>query len=274
MSEMERLEERLRAFAAAQDGGADWQDVLRRAGGRLRVPAPRRRLALALAVLVAAAAAVVGVLVTSGRRPARAAAHGLTGVQGPTGARGVTGAAGPTNTGGPTGSVGPTYTGGATGRVGPTGTAGPTGLGATAGRGPTGALRPTSRIGPAVFTAAELTREAMTLPTPVYWAGPRDAQRYEFTRTTNGAVYVLYLPRGPERLVVATYPSPGAFAALKKRADGKAIAGPHGSVYFVNANPRNVSVAFPNVDYEIEINDASPAVALAIAQSGAILPVG
>ena len=81
MSEEQILEERLRAFAAAPGDGEDWEDVLRRAGGRRRVRVPRRRLALALAAAFVVAV-VVGVLVTHGTRP------GLTGLIGPSGPQG------------------------------------------------------------------------------------------------------------------------------------------------------------------------------------------
>jgi hypothetical protein len=69
MSEMERLEERLRAFGAAPDEGSDWEDVRRRAGGRLWARPARRQLTLVLATVVVVAAAVTGVLVTRGTRP-------------------------------------------------------------------------------------------------------------------------------------------------------------------------------------------------------------
>jgi hypothetical protein len=54
MSDMQRLEARLRAFAAAPDGAPDWEEVLRRAGRGRRVS--RRRVAFALAACVAIAA--------------------------------------------------------------------------------------------------------------------------------------------------------------------------------------------------------------------------
>jgi len=76
-------------------------------------------------------------------------------------------------------------------------------------------------------------------------------------------------------LLVATYPFPHAFAALKKQADGNAVAGPDGSIIYVNPHdPKSVLMAFPKVDYQVEIWDARPAVALATAESGDIRPIG
>ncbi|HEY2354403.1 MAG TPA: hypothetical protein VGH79_05850 [Gaiellaceae bacterium] len=57
MSEMERLEERLRAFGAAPDDGADWSDVRRRSGHARRFP--RRRVALAFAACVVIATLLI-----------------------------------------------------------------------------------------------------------------------------------------------------------------------------------------------------------------------
>ncbi len=79
MSEMERMEERLRAFAATPDDGADWEDVRRRAGRRLWARPSRRQLTLALAAVVVVAASATGVLATRGARP------GVTGPIGPSG---------------------------------------------------------------------------------------------------------------------------------------------------------------------------------------------
>jgi hypothetical protein len=81
MSDMERLEVRLRAFAAAPDDGADWGDVLRKAGMATR-DLPRRKLVLALAAAVVVAGSTVGVLVAvgTGHSPTRPAATGPTGL--------------------------------------------------------------------------------------------------------------------------------------------------------------------------------------------------
>jgi hypothetical protein len=100
MSETDRLEARLRAFAATPNDGADWDDVRRRAEGRLSVSVPRRRLVLALAAVVVVAASVTGVLVTRGTRPGATDAGGCSSAliwscPGPSGPSGQPGAVGP-----------------------------------------------------------------------------------------------------------------------------------------------------------------------------------
>jgi hypothetical protein len=135
--------------------------------------------------------------------------------------------------------------------------------------------------GPVLASPTQLKLESKLLRQPIYWAGPRKGYHYEFTRLQNDNIYVRYLPKRvkvngkPGRLlIVATYPYPGAYAALKKAANGKAVAGPHGSIYFVRPGyPKSVYVAFPKVNFEIEVYDPSPAVAKAIAATGRVAPV-
>src|SRR5947209_4791236 len=90
---MDRLEERLRAFSAESGADADWEDVRRRAGGRLsprRVS--RRHLAVALAAAVVVLASAIGVLIPRG---ARVDSTRPSGPVGPTSPVGPTGAPGP-----------------------------------------------------------------------------------------------------------------------------------------------------------------------------------
>jgi len=137
-------------------------------------------------------------------------------------------------------------------------------------------------VGPVALSAAQLRAEVRFLRQPFFWAGPRPGYRYELTRTTPGYVYVRYLPRGVRAgasgssfLIVATYPFPGAYKALTRVARGKEIAGPGGSIVFVRPkDPKSVLLAFPRVDYEIEVSGPSPAVAAAVAESGRVRPVG
>lgn len=256
---MERLEARLGAWAATPEGDADWEDVRRRAGdGFSAAPFPRRRLAFALAAVLVVAASVLGVFVTNWIRPAPTRAVGPTGPKGPTGPLGPNGA----NSYGPTGPI-----------FGPTGYIGPTGRG-----GPTGRI---DYSGPACFAPWQLNAWfSKRLGTSIYWAGPREGTCYELWHS-HRYFLLRYLPvprhahEGAPYLSVATYPFHGAFDSLKEQAKGNAVAGPDGSIVYVNAHdPRIVYVAFPNVDYELEIFDPSPARAAAIALSGKIRPVG
>jgi hypothetical protein len=130
--------------------------------------------------------------------------------------------------------------------------------------------------------SSALKEASKLLRQPIYWAGPRKGFHYEFWRLTNGNIYVRYLPHGVKAgvtsakfLIVATYPYRGAYAALTKYSHGKAVAGPHGSIYFARpTDPKSVYVAFPNVNYEVEIYDPSAAVSRSIAATGRVVPVG
>jgi hypothetical protein len=132
-----------------------------------------------------------------------------------------------------------------------------------------------------LVTPSALKAASKLLHQPIYWAGPRKGLHYEFWRLTNGNIYVRYLPRGVKPgarsgkyLIVGTYHMTNAFKKLKKFCGSSALAGPHGSVYCaLPGDPKSVYVAFPNVNYEIEVYDPSPKVARAIAASGRVAPV-
>jgi hypothetical protein len=136
-------------------------------------------------------------------------------------------------------------------------------------------------LGPVLAPATELKAVSKVLRRPIYWAGPRKGSHYEFTRTTNSSVFLRYLPHGVKAgeqpgklLIVATYPLRGAYRHLEKYANGKAVVGPNGSIYAVNPDsPTSVYVAFPKVNYEIEVYDPSPKVARTVAASGHVQPV-
>ena len=138
-----------------------------------------------------------------------------------------------------------------------------------------------SRIGPISMTAGDLKAFARTLKTPFYWVGPRAGYKYEFTRATTGYLYLRYLPVGAHNgnkddkyTVVTTYPYPGALAALKKGAKGTGFGGPGGRFIWVDpTDTKSVYVAFPGVDFEIEVYDPSPPIAAATAQSPKLKPV-
>ena len=136
-------------------------------------------------------------------------------------------------------------------------------------------------LGPIAVTAAALAQLAAAASQPVYWAGPTAGDAYEFTRTTNGDVYVRYLPKGVKAgapgakyLIVVTYPFPNAFNALKVVAKGAEVRIPGGGIALVDtAYPKSVHFAFPNVAYEGEVFDPSPAKSLRVATSTALHPV-
>lgn len=136
----------------------------------------------------------------------------------------------------------------------------------------------TTAIGPNAWHADRLHAEALILPQPFYWAGPRRGVRYEFWRTTDDKIYVRYLPKGKKAgdngkyLTISTYHVPGAYKAVKK-SGGKA--GPNGSVVWVRTgSPTSILMAWPKVPYEVEVYDPNPVDAAKVAQSGNVSAVG
>jgi len=138
-----------------------------------------------------------------------------------------------------------------------------------------------SPIKPVGLSASGLRTIAGAVTQPIYWAGPKTGYRYELRRTDNGNVYVRYLPpgakagaSGSDYMVVATYPFQGAFDAIKKVSGGRKIEVPGGGIGQIASNYENsVHIAFPKVDYQIEVYDPSPEQALAVATSGQVKPV-
>lgn len=136
-------------------------------------------------------------------------------------------------------------------------------------------------IGPVGLSAKGLETLTQSINQPIYWAGPAASTLYELTRTTAGKVFVRYLPPnvkvGVKRsiyLIVATYPFRGALQALKNLAGAHRISIPRGGVAVVDqSHPTSVHLAFPGVDYQVEVYDPSPAQALRVARSGSVRPV-
>lgn len=131
---------------------------------------------------------------------------------------------------------------------------------------------------------AGLRSFAESVSHPVYWAGPRDGYTYELTRTTDGRVYVRYLPEGtavgdphPRFLTVGTYPRAGAWAELNRaaRAEGavslKLDRG--GSAVFSYARPTSVYFGYPNAKYQVEVFHPSATEARRLALAGQVVPV-
>jgi hypothetical protein len=141
-----------------------------------------------------------------------------------------------------------------------------------------------SKTGPIGLTVEGLRSMSTSMRQAIYWAGEQPGYTYEFTRPSNGNVYVRYLPPGAKAgdngtafLIVVTYPVRDAYAALQraiKGQPGKTYTITDGGVAWVaNAYPKSVHVAFPGVKYQVEVFDQSPQKALAAALSGNIRPV-
>jgi hypothetical protein len=71
-------------------------------------------------------------------------------------------------------------------------------------------------------SAQELAALPATVGHPVYWAGPKRGFTYELTRTSDGRIYIRYLPAGvsigsnhPKYLTIGTYPLKNALATVR-----------------------------------------------------------
>ena len=143
---------------------------------------------------------------------------------------------------------------------------------------------PTVGGGASATSESELRSVAESTSHPVYWAGPMSGHTYELTRTTDGRVYVRYLPEGTavgdprsRFLTVATYPRAGAFAELQRaaKADGavsvKIERG--GLAVFNNARPTSIYLGYPDARYQVEVYHPSSNEARRLALSGQVVPV-
>jgi hypothetical protein len=148
----------------------------------------------------------------------------------------------------------------------------------------TAASGATQRAKATAVSQVALRKLAATVEHPVFWLGPRPGTTYELTRTRSGQIFVRYLPAGvavgagKPYLTVATYPFPGAYAALRKT---KAVEGAvtarlaHGGIAVLDSGyPESVHVAYPNVDYQVEVYDPTPARAIQLVSAGDLKAFG
>lgn len=119
----------------------------------------------------------------------------------------------------------------------------------------------TNATGPIALSLDGLRAAARTLKNPMYWVGARPDVTYELRETSDGKVYVRYLPSGIPAgdsravLTVAMYPLQNAFSVTQGIAQGGvALDVGQKAVAF---QPQNDSVrayvAFQDADYQIEV---------------------
>jgi hypothetical protein len=136
-------------------------------------------------------------------------------------------------------------------------------------------------VAPVGLSASGLATLAAAAGQPIYWAGPKQGYLYELTRAANGNVFIRYLPPGVNvgakegaYLVIATYPYKNPLQALKNLKDAKKFDIPGGGIALVDTRtPKSVHVAYPDIDYQVEVYDSSPARSLEVARSGDVRPV-
>jgi len=136
----------------------------------------------------------------------------------------------------------------------------------------------------AAISTSALSSWVATVGHPVYWAGPEQDYTYELTHTTDGRIYIRYLPAGvsigsaaPDYLTVGTYPVKHALSTVR------AIGSKHGgsltrlsSGGWAAVDPDHqlsIYIAYPGAGYEVEVYDPSPGMARRLVDSGAIAPV-
>lgn len=138
--------------------------------------------------------------------------------------------------------------------------------------------------GKVALTEPELIAAVKQLGIDVYWAGPVKDAKYTLAVPADGQAYVRYLPNGqgiddtkPNYVVIATYTTTDAFTATQaagNTSNGVTFVNTEGAaVYYNKDTPTNVYVAYPNLNYQIEVFDPIAATALEIASKAGALRV-
>jgi hypothetical protein len=145
-------------------------------------------------------------------------------------------------------------------------------------------LEPTNGSGsPRAATVQQLRTLDASADKAVYWLGPRSGVTYELTEASDGRVYVRYLPNGTSvgdskpHTTVGTYPFRNPVPAVKaiaKDTGGRTFSIGGGGVAAVDGkHPTSVYVAFPGVNFQIEVFDPSAARAQQLVSTGRVVPV-
>lgn len=136
--------------------------------------------------------------------------------------------------------------------------------------------------GKVALTENELIDAVKKLGVDVYWAGPVDGAKYTLSAPAEGQVYLRYLPNGdglddtkPNYVVIATYTTTDAFSATQaagNQSNGVTFVNTEGAAVYYNKDvPTNVYVAYPNLNYQIEVFSPIAATALDIASKQSAL---
>lgn len=140
------------------------------------------------------------------------------------------------------------------------------------------------QLGPVALDESDLRARVATFQQPVYWLGPARGETYELKRTSDGSVFLRYLPAGtaagdpaPFR-TVGTYPFPAAYSATHRLAEEAGTVwfdAPGGGIaVYRRSRPTNVYLAWPGVAYQVEVFDPSAAAARRLALSARLRRLG
>ena len=138
---------------------------------------------------------------------------------------------------------------------------------------------PAETTEPVALSASGLATLAQAGGSPIYWVGPRPGFKYELAQR-DGQVFLRYLPSGAEAgdtralLTVGTYPVENAFNVTSGIQGSEMIPIPGGGVGVVSADrPNSAYVAYPGVEYQMEVYHPDPAEVRRLVRSGAVKPV-
>jgi len=130
----------------------------------------------------------------------------------------------------------------------------------------------------------QLQALATSLGQPIFWLGPKAGSTYELAQASNGSIYIRYLPQGvavgakAPYLTVATYPFPGAYAAIQavtKQSGSTAVPlSSNGLAEISSKVPTSVHAAYPGVDYQVEVFDPTPGRAASLVKAGQLAVLG
>ena len=137
--------------------------------------------------------------------------------------------------------------------------------------------------GQTALTESQLKAEVKNVGGAIFWAGAQSGALYTYNHIAAGEDYIRYLPNGQgltdktqNYRVIATYKEATAYdtvVAAGKKKTGVSLTNPDGSViYYSNATPTHVYMAFKGFGYQIEIFDPIPGASLKLATTpGAVV---
>jgi hypothetical protein len=147
-----------------------------------------------------------------------------------------------------------------------------------------GAGATVAAVRPEIVSPAQLREIAAANRRPLYWAGPRKRTRLEYTRMSDGRMYVRYLTgsakagaAGAGYVVVATYSQPDAYnrvSAIAKQKHFFVATVANGGIAVAKPNrPQNIYLVYPRQPYQIEVYAPTAAETRKLVFGGAIKPV-
>jgi hypothetical protein len=150
---------------------------------------------------------------------------------------------------------------------------------------PSSAPTPTTvTSAPQALTLGGLREFARKVGHPVYWLGARQGSTYEVSQSTDGRVFLRYLPSRAAvgstapYLTVGTYPVRNAADVTRTQAHAQgSVSVPLGSgavAFYAAHRPTNVYEAFPGVDYQVEVYSPVRSKARSLVAAGRVVPIG